>query len=721
MILAVKKWYNVRVMLNHVKAIKRLLPLVLSAICPCATMSAETITSVSQVRALADEDYSRETPFCITGLVTTSSRKGCLLDAADGSCNLWITNMIFKKGDIIRADGYTTHDFFANDPILCATNTVKLGHGTIPEPQLLTIGDVLIGKGDYKRIRLRGFFTDAFNDDIDDNYVIALFNVGGHILHTAAPKDGNTLERLRSIIDADIELTCTCSPWVGGKRLFGGPLIRFNSASKDIKVLSRSANDPFAAPRLKILSRTFAENISALKRHSLQGCVLAAWQKRNLLVKYGTNLIAKITLAEGERLPEAGTGIEAVGFPETDLFTVNLANARIRPAEKKYVPAEAPTDVSACRINHQPFTKRYDLDFYGHLVRFAGIVRAISRPQGEPGRLTIESDGILVPIDAGTSADALDKVEIGCRIEVTGVCVMESESWRPQRIVPTITGFFLVIRSPDDIRILSYPPWWTPQRFLFALSGLLLVLVTILVWNIALRRLVERRSRELIKSQAAKLKSDLRIDERTRIAAELHDYLAQNLTAMSYQLTAARLSRDEDPATSQKHLETVATMLNSSRTELRRCLWDLKSEALEEPTFEQAIRRTLQQILDGTPLSISFEISRRSVNDSTAHAILSVIRELVANAIRHGHAKSIVIKGEHDDGRLKVSVIDDGIGFDPSSCFRSDEGHFGLDGIRNRIGRLGGEFTLTSSPGYGTTAEIFLTLQKTPSYKTEQT
>ena len=710
-----------RQMTSRMKAFIHILPAAALAAGLCTPLSAETITSISQVRALADEDYSCEIPFCITGLVTKIICKGCLLDAADGSCALLGTNVIFNVSDIIRADGYTRIGKFSNDPILQTTNILHLGHAPVPDPALLSLEEILAGKGDHKRIRVRGFITDTFIDDIDDNFVIALLNVQGRILHTTAPNTGNALNRLRSLIDADIEIVGRCSPWVGGKRLFGGPLILFDSAADDITVLSRPADDPFSAPRLKTLSRTFAENISALKRHSLQGCVLAAWQKRNLLVNYGTNLISKITLAEGERLPEAGTWIEAVGFPETDLFTVNLANARIRPSTNGCSHAELPQKVSAYRITHQPFTKRYDLDFYGHLVRFAGIVRAISRPQGEPGRLTIESDGILVPIDAGTSAEALDKVEIGCKIEATGVCVMESESWRPQRVVPTITGFFLVIRSPDDIRILSYPPWWTPQRFLFVLSGLLLILVTIIVWNIALRQLVERRSRQLIKSQAAKLKSDLRIDERTRIATELHDYLAQNLTAMSYQLTAARLSREEAPATSQKHLETVATMLNSSRTELRRCLWDLKSEALEEPTFEQAIRRTLQQILDGTALSISFDISRRSVSDSTAHAILSVIRELVANAIRHGHAKSIAIKGEHYDGMLKVSVVDDGIGFDPSSCLRSDGGHFGLDGIRSRIGRLGGEFTLTSSPGRGTTAVIYLTPQKATSHKSEQT
>ena len=187
---------------------------------------------------------------------------------------------------------------------------------------------------------------------------------------------------------------------------------------------------------------------------------------------------------------------------------------------------------------------------------------------------------------------------------------------------------------------------------------------------------------------------------------------------MSYQLTAARLTRDEDPGASLKHLETVAAMLNSSRTELRRCLWDLKSEALEEPTFDLAIRRTLQQILDDSTLSISFDIARRSVNDTTAHAILSVIRELVANAIRHGHAKSINILGENVCGNLKITVSDDGCGFEPASCLHSDNGHFGLDGIRNRIERLGGTFILNSSPGRGTTAT--LSLPKKSDLKTDQ-
>ena len=685
-----------------------------------ASASAETITTVSRLRMLTDEDYAKSIPFCITGLVTVVSGKSLLLEADDGGYSVQpLVDCRISKGDILRTAGHTALAYYANNPTLYATNIVLVGHADVPEPPLMTLEDILSGKGDYRRIRLAGFITDAFNDDIDDNCVIALLNVQGRTLHAATRKTGDALNALRSLANTDVEVTGALFPHMPGRRLFGGPMLIFESVKHDVRPLSRPTGDPFDAPSLKTVNRTVAERISALKRHSVHGRVLAAWQRRNLIVSYGENRLAKVTLADGEQLPAAGTWIDAVGFPETDLFTVNLANARTRPAKGEPAPAETSEEVSAYRICHNPITNSYDLDYHGRLVRIAGTVCAVSGLQGEPGRLTIESDGIIFTVDAGTSENALREVEAGCRIEATGVCIMESESWHLRRIVPAITGFAIVIRVPEDISIVSRPPWWTPRKLVFVLAGILLALVAILVWNMSLRKLVERRSRQLLKSQAEKIKANFRIDERTRIATELHDYLAQNLTAMSYQLTAARLSRDEDPATSQKHLETVATMLNSSRTELRRCLWDLKSDALEESTFEQAIRRTLQQILDDTPLSISFDLSRRSVNDSTAHALLSVIRELVANAIHHGHAKSISITGGHSDGKIVVSVSDDGAGFDPSNCVRSDDGHFGLDGIRSRLARLGGEFAITSSPGRGTTAVMRLPLHKAKPLKSK--
>ena len=103
---------------------------------------AETLTTVSSVRALTDEDYAHGNTFCLTGLVIRSARKGCFLETKDGNCCLWSTNLSFREGQVIRANGYTALDFFADDPILHTTNAVILGERTLPDPQLLSLQDI---------------------------------------------------------------------------------------------------------------------------------------------------------------------------------------------------------------------------------------------------------------------------------------------------------------------------------------------------------------------------------------------------------------------------------------------------------------------------------------------------------------------------------------------------------------------------------------------------
>ena len=666
----------------------------------------DMLISVRDIQNLSDDDYAYTIPFRLTGLVTYAYKRNCFLETPEGSCLIKSAPEDFRVGDVIRASGFTLLDVFANDPVLKTTNVVTIGHQCVPEPPLLSIGDILSGKGDFRRIRIRGFLTDAFNDDIDDKYLIALFNVDGRILLVSAKKENGALEQLRSLVDADIEITGSCIPLIGGKRVFGGPQIQLSSVEKDILVLSNPAKDPFSAPKLKPLSRTRAENIATMKRHSVHGRVLAVWQKRYVLVTYGKGLITRLTLADGETAPRPGDWIDAVGFPETDLFLVNLANAKTRKTQPDFRPDDNPVRVSAERICRHPDTGRYDRDFHGRLVRLSGIVRAIPDAQNNGDRLTVECDGILVPVDAGTSADAFDGVQIGCRVETTGICIMEAKNWHPQHIIPAITGFTVVLRTRDDLRITARPSFLTPMRFIITVAILLVVLSVILIWNTLLRRLVERRSRELSRTLASQAESEMRIDERMRISAELHDYLAQNLTAVSYKLTSARAAQHDNPEAAAAMLESASAMLDSSRTELRHCLWDLKSKALEEPTFELALRRSLQQVASFENIELDFNIPRQPVDDPTAHAILSVIRELVANAVNHGLAEHITVQGEIVGEDLVITVSDNGCGFDVSGVGSSDDGHFGLDGIRQRVMRLNGAFTITSQPGSGTSAVI---------------
>ena len=103
---------------------------------------------------------------------------------------------------------------------------------------------------------------------------------------------------------------------------------------------------------------------------------------------------------------------------------------------------------------------------------------------------------------------------------------------------------------------------------------------------------------------------------------------------------------------------------------------------------------------------VRFNIPCELLTDDTAHALLRIVRELVQNAIRHGRAKTVRIAGCLDGERLLFSVVDDGCGFVPDSAPGVREGHFGLQGIHERVNHFGGELEIESAPGKGTKVSI---------------
>jgi len=199
------------------------------------------------------------------------------------------------------------------------------------------------------------------------------------------------------------------------------------------------------------------------------------------------------------------------------------------------------------------------------------------------------------------------------------------------------------------------------------------------------------------------------MNERTHLAVELHDSLSQNLSGVACQIAATKSTLPRHATESARYLETAERMLLSCRTELRRCLWDLRSDTLDDPNFTEAIRKTLSSVAMGIETTIRFNVPRTRLSDTTAHSILCIVRELVANSIRHGKANAVRIAGEYHDGILSFSVRDNGCGFNPCSCQGPRDGHFGLEGIRERVKHLDGTFSITSQPGKGSRAEVTLT------------
>lgn len=342
---------------------------------------------------------------------------------------------------------------------------------------------------------------------------------------------------------------------------------------------------------------------------------------------------------------------------------------------------------------------------YGQPIRLKGVVKALSTAESHEGRIYLASDIFTVPIDVSSVPDVMGLVDAGYEIEATGICILDSENWTPYTAFPQINGMTLVLRAPDDIDILSRPPWWTPRRLLLALAIAFAALLSILCWNLLLRKAVRRRERELKKEIFARVESNSKVRERTRLAVELHDSLSQGLTGVSMEIdTAANLAND--PAAQAKHLAYASKSLKSCRAELTNCIWDLRNDSLDEVEIDEAIRRTLIPLGNAAAFSVRVNVPRERLSDNTTHAILRIVRELATNALRHGQASRIRVAGCLEGGMFYLSVRDNGRGFDPQRCPGLSEGHFGLQGIRERVKKYNGTFDIASSPGHGTHATL---------------
>ena len=567
---------------------------------------------------------------------------------------------------------------------------------------------------DRKELRLRpirivGTLVDMRVDDIDPNFTIFVLDCSNRIVYA---ESRTPHENLRQQIGAMVSMEGILGNSYG-LRIHSRMFI---SVQKDnaIKILKPPSNDWFQAPGIGAADELSLEAVIALGRRKASGRVLAVWNDDTMLLRTSSNNLVKVNLIVSP--PSVGAHVDVVGIAETDLFHINLSHAIWREANNTMPQMEESThDISTADIIEDAMGRRkFNMTWHGRRIRLRGKVRDVLSGMRHGPRVLLEDGRHMATIDCNAAPSAAEKMSVGCIVSVTGVCVMDTENWNHHSMLPKVTEMFLSVSSPDDIKILAHPPWWTPFKLMVVIGVLLLLLVAFLIWNASLRILSERRGREMYRSQIAQAKAEMKTDERTRLAAELHDHLAQNLTAISYQIAAAERSRTVDTAASAHHLDTASRMLGSCRTELRRCLWDLRSDALDEADVNLAIRKSIEPIAGNANVHVEVNAPRAKLSDSSLHATLSIIRELAANAVNHGQAKNLRITGELAHGTLQLSVTDDGCGFDTEKAPGMDEGHFGLGGVRERVRRHNGEMSIESAPGKGTSISVTLNSQPSP-------
>jgi signal transduction histidine kinase len=358
------------------------------------------------------------------------------------------------------------------------------------------------------------------------------------------------------------------------------------------------------------------------------------------------------------------------------------------------------------------------LPYSRHTVGTFTATVADAGPTRDGGVLRVASDrtileAVLLPAAYATAV----RFRPGSEVSLTGIVHYDIARSQEELIdgrISSFDRFSLFVHEADDLRVIRAAAWWTPFRLTAALAAVLAVLAAALAWAWSLRRQVAVQAAAIAKEMRARREAAVEFQatlrERTRLAANLHDTLLQSMAGIGFQLEACQMSTRRSGAADTEeaadHLDVARRMVDHAVDDIRGSVWALRSTAVHGRSLTEAIEALVGRVGAGHRPLIDLQTTGESFDlpDFVTGNLLLIVQEAVLNAIRHGDPDLIHVRVSFhtDDATVELSIHDDGAGFEVGGQRGPDEGHFGLQGMRERAERLGGRLTVESGPGRGT-------------------
>jgi two-component system sensor histidine kinase UhpB len=217
--------------------------------------------------------------------------------------------------------------------------------------------------------------------------------------------------------------------------------------------------------------------------------------------------------------------------------------------------------------------------------------------------------------------------------------------------------------------------------------------------ELAFLRMMRRLEAERRRAGSAALQAQE--EERTRVARDLHDEVNQSLTGLLLRLEAAR---EAAPPELEAELAETKALANQAMRELLSLARQLRPTALDDLGLTAAVAGQVEQLAHGEiDASIATDGDFSDLGDDAQLVVYRVGQEALSNAARHSGAGRVEVRlGRLDGGGVELTVADDGRGF----AFDESEGGLGIAGMRERALLIGGELTIESRPGHGTTVRL---------------
>lgn len=198
------------------------------------------------------------------------------------------------------------------------------------------------------------------------------------------------------------------------------------------------------------------------------------------------------------------------------------------------------------------------------------------------------------------------------------------------------------------------------------------------------------------------------LEERGRLAQELHDSVSQALYGITLGLKTARAQLERDPTKAAEPLEYVQSLVEGAAKEMRTLLYSLRPEEVDASGLVEALTMHAESMRTRHGLLVEERLMEEpALRNEQRHALVRVASEALHNVVKHARARNVMIELREEDGWLSLRISDDGAGFEVD---RDYPGHLGLRGIRQRLDKLGGRLELFSQPDRGTRLQALLPL-----------
>ena len=370
--------------------------------------------------------------------------------------------------------------------------------------------------------------------------------------------------------------------------------------------------------------------------------------------------------------PQIGDQVEAQGDAERHDFSSVLKNAEVHILWS-HAPIHS-MSITASQAATGSFDAQY-IEVEGHLE---------SKEEDPDHTMVLDLDednqAFRAVANGKSGAGSFRLLKNKSRLRLRGICVVDST------YTHDITPFAILLSSLNDVDVLEGPPWWSTGHIVVTVIVLLLLILAAQT----LHNYVERWRLIAV------------LDERQRLAHEMHDTLAQSFAGIGYQLQAIRDEIDDRSAI--RELDLASNLVRRSHEEAKRSIAALRPELLESAGLLQALEQGARSMVAGGSIRVTAVTSgeAHSIPVRISDTLFRIGQEALANAVRHAQPSTLLISLIYGEACLELQIEDDGKGF----VVAADSAGFGIRGMRKRADSISAELQIRSMPGQGTEVRV---------------